>query len=189
MDANRIYYDCEFLDDGRTIAPISIGMVDNLGHSLYRIIRDDVTIGRAFNSPWLRANVLPHLPVRQLSDTWAWDTGNSHMHYVRDRAQVAQDIKHFVASQPGTELWSWYGAYDHVMVAQLLGPMADLPEGFPMFTCDLEQEIRRLGLADKHSLLPGQNPREAHSALADARWHRRIGNFLLKYEHGDPVEL
>ena len=37
------------------------------------------------------------------------------------------------------ELWAWYAAYDHVVLAQLWGPMPALPREIPRFTKDLRQ--------------------------------------------------
>ena len=37
------------------------------------------------------------------------------------------------------ELWAWYAAYDHVVLAQLWGAMPALPRAIPRFTKDLRQ--------------------------------------------------
>ena len=37
------------------------------------------------------------------------------------------------------ELWAWYAAYDHVVLAQLWGAMPALPREIPRFTKDLRQ--------------------------------------------------
>lgn len=177
----RIYYDCEFIDDGRQIIPISIGLKADNGDELYRINSSQSVISRAMSHPWLAENVMPHLPVERLNDVWAWKTSHPHMYNVREVPHIAQDVKHFVTGHgPDVELWSWYGAYDHVMLAQLFGTMSDLPQGFPMYTCDLQQEIDRLGVESNR--LPGQDPTLAHSALADACWHKKIGDFLINVE-------
>lgn len=177
----RIYYDCEFIDTGREILPISIGLKADNGDQMYRINNDPVIISRAFTNPWLAEHVMPHLPVERLSDQWAWKVGRLHMYNVRSIAQIAQDVRHFVTSHgPDPEMWSWFGAYDHVMLAQMYGEMVSLPKGFPMYTRDLQQEIERLKV--ERSLLPGQDPDSAHDALADACWHKKIGDFLLAYE-------
>jgi hypothetical protein len=54
-----------------------------------------------------------------------------------------------------------------VALAQLFGRMIDLPDGFPMWTNDLRQEVERRG----NPALPKQESAE-HDALADARWVR-----------------
>jgi len=62
------------------------------------------------------------------------------------------------------ELWAWFAAYDHVVLAQLWGSMPDLPRELPRFTRDLRQRWDDLG----RPKLP-QPPSDAHDALADAR--------------------
>jgi hypothetical protein len=68
----RIFYDFEFHEDGRTIDPISVGMVadrapdwgsDGDADELY-LINIDADWNRISAHPWLAANVLPHLPGR-----------------------------------------------------------------------------------------------------------------------------
>ena len=74
----RIYYDCEFIDAGVSILPLSIGLKADNGDQLYRINNNQPIISRAFSDPWLADNVMPHLPVERMNDTWAWRTsGNS----------------------------------------------------------------------------------------------------------------
>lgn len=143
----RIFYDTEFLEDGTTIEPISWGGVREDGKELYVIMADAVTIQRAAQHPWLRANVLPHLPVK-LRDhgtlIWEMDSKHPDAQCWTTLQGAASKIAQFVLEHPDPQLWAWYGAYDHVMTAQLFGRMIDLPEGFPMHTCDLKQEADRL---------------------------------------------
>lgn len=82
----------------------------------------------------------------------------------------------FVTPEP--ELWAYYAAYDHVALAQLFGPMHQLPAGIPMQTDDLVTEAKRLGLTA--SDLPPQ-PEGLHNALADARHNRVKHAFLDEY--------
>ena len=62
------------------------------------------------------------------------------------------------------ELWAWVGAYDHVVLCQLWGPMADLPPAMPRFTRELRQFWEDCG-----SPRMPPRPRDAHDALVDAR--------------------
>lgn len=41
------------------------------------------------------------------------------------------------------EFYGYYSSYDHVTLCWLFGKMIDLPEGFPMYTIDLKQELDR----------------------------------------------
>ena len=64
----RIWYDFEFLENGSTIFPISVGMVDDQGRELYLVNED--TEGSKIkekirNHDFLMGNVIPHLPLRE----------------------------------------------------------------------------------------------------------------------------
>jgi hypothetical protein len=175
-----IYYDTEFIEDGRTIDLISIGMVAEDGRELYLITGSVTTFDRAFHHPWLREHVLPSLPVRENPNRvgeWTWDRAHPHIGNVRSRpAALAVEVKDFILATPDPQLWAWYAAYDHVALCQLWGRMIDLPKGVPMYTCDLKQECDRLG----NPRMPEQESGE-HNALADARHVKTMAEFLLSY--------
>ena len=124
----RYFYDCEFIEDGRTIDLVSIGVVDEHGREFYAISTqfDD---SRAL--PWVRRNVLDKLPS---PGDKAW----------RSREQIRDDLYEFLMEplrgrDEQLELWAWYAAYDHVALAQLWGAMPALPREIPRFTKDLRQ--------------------------------------------------
>ncbi|MEU6376775.1 3'-5' exoribonuclease [Streptomyces sp. NPDC046909] len=179
----RIYYDTEFLEDGKTIELISIGMVAEDGRELYAVNEDiskDPLHERICKHQWLMENVVPHLPLAtgstkshgRMSMSMAYRgffnldmTSNA----VMPLRMIRNAVRDFVLGTdpdqlPHVELWAWYGAYDHVALAQLFGRMINLPEGMPMWTNDLRQECARLG----NPPLPEQ-PDGVHNALADAR--------------------
>lgn len=60
-----------------------------------------------------------------------------------------------------------------MVLCQLFGPMIDLPDGIPMWTNDLRQEVARLG----DPRMPEQE-HGAHNALADARHNRDMAHHL-----------
>jgi hypothetical protein len=166
----RLFYDCEFLEDGETIRLISIGMVAEDGRELYRVVDDEELISDAHEHEWLKGNVVPHLPLQHstaFDDGWDYDTEHADWPAVWPRGAIAGDVRAFIQATPNAELWAYYGAYDHVVLCQLWGRMIDLPEGVPMWTNDLKQEVVRLG----SPALPKQESAE-HNALADARWVR-----------------
>lgn len=172
----RIFYDTEFLEDGRTIALISIGMVrESDGAELYLVNRD-MPIRRIRRHDWLMKNVVPALPQghgdrrNHVPNSWLFDYTDS---MVKRRATIAADVRRFIQDTTAPELWAWYGAYDHVALAQLFGRMIDLPNGVPMWTNDLQQECQRLGAPQ----MPEQ-PDGVHNALADARHNLVRARFL-----------
>lgn len=145
----RFFYDCEFIEDGRTIDLVSIGVVDESGREFYAVSTEfDPT--RAID--WVRRNVLDKLPAP--ADP-AW----------RSLAAIRADLLTYL-SEPGEsiELWAWMASYDHVALAQLWGDMRQLPRSIPRFTHELRQRWEDAG----SPLLPSA-PADQHDALADAR--------------------
>ena len=48
----RYFYDCEFIEDGRTVDLVSIGVVDEHGREFYAVSTEfDDTRGRALGAP------------------------------------------------------------------------------------------------------------------------------------------
>jgi hypothetical protein len=139
----HIFFDTEFIEDGKTIDLISIGMVDESGRTLYAE-SSDCDLRRA--SPWVRANVIPHLTLRMSS-----------------RGDIAAAIAEFAGEKP--TFWAYYGSYDWVALCQLYGTMMDLPTGWPYLVYDLRQWLDERGLA--HIKQPDDAP---HNALSDAHW-------------------
>jgi 3' exoribonuclease, RNase T-like len=148
----RYFYDCEFIEDGRLIDLVSIGVVDEYGREFYAVSTE-------FDDrpavPWVRRNVLDRLPSP--ADP-AW----------RSRERIRDDLYAFL-TEPLTpnsvmELWAWYAAYDHVALAQLWGTMPALPREIPRFTKDLRQLWDDRG---RPPLPAADAPR--HDALVDAR--------------------
>ncbi|MDX3087202.1 3'-5' exoribonuclease [Streptomyces sp. ME02-6978a] len=177
-----IDYDLEFLEDGRTIELISIGMVCDDGREYYAVNRD-MPVRRIRKHKWLMENVVPSLPKGQgdmrnsMSKRWLFHYGDPR---VKSRSVIADEVMDFIrAAGPDVELWANYGAYDHVCLAQLWGRMIDLPEGVPMFTRDIQQERARLGL--RWDELPQQESGE-HNALADARHNQTVRRWLAGQE-------
>ena len=177
-----IDYDLEFLENGKTIELISIGLVAEDGREYYAV-NSEMPVDNILNHQWLKANVWPHLPLRgykpypqinalQQSDG-VLDTSDTR---VRPKWVIANEVREFIqAAGPDIELWANYGAYDHVALAQLWGPMVRLPEGVPMFTHDIQQERARLGIHEDD--LPKQESGE-HNALADARHNQTVRRWL-----------
>lgn len=160
------FYDCEFLENGRTIRLISIGMVCEDGREYYAILSDPLLIRDALAHPWLRKNVIPSLPVIPRDDgLFLWDEEHPDFKNIKTREQVASDVLKFL-DVDNPQLWAWYGAYDHVALCQIWGSMVDLPMGIPQWTNDLRQEYERLG----RPRMPEQ-PFGNHNALEDARYN------------------
>ncbi|PNG17595.1 3'-5' exoribonuclease [Streptomyces cahuitamycinicus] len=171
----RVFYDTEFIDDGRTIDLVSIGMVAEDGRELYAVSAefDQIALGR---NGWLVDNVWSSLPVIEKAPG-ELGIGRLDLDHpdVRPRAQIARLVEDFILTTPDPQLWAYYAAYDHVAVAQLWGPMINLPRGIPMQSDDLVTEAKRLGLRPMD--LP-QQPDGLHNALADARHNLVRARFM-----------
>lgn len=169
----RYFYDTEFVEDGHTIDLVSIGIVCEDGRELYAV-SSEFDVAKLCANPWLVENVWPYLPQHQKSCRCRHGHLDLDDPAVRPRAQIARMVRDFLTAGAGkAELWAWYGAYDHVALAQLFGRMIDLPDGVPMWTNDLRQEAQRLG----NPTMPEQETKE-HHALADARHNKIMFDFL-----------
>lgn len=181
-------YDLEFLEDGRTIELISIGIVSSDGREYYAVSRaatEKPLVKRIRRHEWLMDNVVPSLPKphgdwnNHMPHSWLFDY-NSPL--VKSRERIADEVREFLLAAELPVLWADYGAYDHVALCQLWGAMMDLPTGIPMFTCDIQQEALRLGVAWD------EMPQQAsghHNALADAHHNQVKRAFLADRAAGE----
>ena len=149
----KFFLDTEFIEDGRTIDLISIGVVAEDGMEYYA---ESSEVDWSKANPWVLMNVKPHL-----------------LDVPQPRSTIASELVEFVGDKP--EFWGYYADYDWVVVAQLFGTMMDLPKSWPMFCMDLKQ----LCVMKGDPRLPEQTGTE-HHALEDARWNRYIYNWLTR---------
>lgn len=153
----RFFLDCEFLEDGRTIDLVSIGITCEDGRELY-LESSEVDLSKA--NPWVQENVVPWLSGEPLQFS---------------REVIAGEILNFVGTDT-PEFWADYGAYDWVALCQLFGAMVDLPDGWPMFCMDIQQYAKRLGVTS----FPMSE--EEHQALEGARVCRHRFIYLTALE-------
>lgn len=165
-----VFLDTEFLDDGHRIEPVSIALVSETAE--YYAVWADSDITAIIQHPWLRANVVPHLPLTVDGSHWQWDAGHPDFAHVKPRPRIAREVRAFFARLPDPETWAYFSPFDTVVLCQLFGPMSDLPPEVPGFTLDLMQETRR-----HEGPLPAQPP-PVHHALHDARHDRLIATTI-----------
>lgn len=92
------------------------------------------------------------------------------------------------------EFYGYYADYDWVVFCWLFGKMINLPKGFPMYCIDLKQESDRIYNLKKEEYTKGGGrnfinemsnhldyPKQTneHNALADAKWNKRLYEFLI----------
>jgi hypothetical protein len=183
----RYWFDTEFIEDGKTIDLISIGIVAEDGRELYLCNK-----GCDFNkaSDWVWENVLTPIGVTK-------GPGNGAMYPIDPNVWVpdfviCSEVLKFCGGQlseagrfelkPGAskpEFWAYYADYDWIAFCQLFGTMMELPQGFSMYCRDLKQTIDELGCPD----IPKQTEGE-HNALNDAKWAKDTWLWLKdRYRH------
>lgn len=163
----KIFYDTEFLENGKTIELISIGIVTEHGDSYYAV-NATMPFGDILKHEWLMNNVVPSLPTIGSGDNLHLDFNNP---FVKSKSLIASEVAKFVMQNVNPVLWAYYGAYDHVVLCQLFGKMLDLPDGFPMWTNDLMTILR--------GRKPPQQVSNEHNALSDAQWNRVVYNWVV----------
>jgi len=155
----KIWFDTEFIEDGRTIELVSIGMIREDGATYYAET-DQYRPAKA--SQWVKDNVLVHLKGGEA---------------IKPLDVIGREIVEFAGEGP--EFWAYYADYDWVALCQLYGTMMQLPDGWPMYCRDVKQLCDDLG----NPKLPEQDSIE-HHALFDAVWTKDAWQFLRlkKYE-------
>jgi len=163
----RYFVDTEFSERGpkHPVELISIGMVAEDGREFYACNRD---FKRRHANPWVREHVLPLLPERNPTpppygsprlarESLAW------MRF----AEIGDRLRAFIGGDT-PEFWGYYCDYDYVVLSQLMGGMAEWPDGWPFFMRDLRQWLDERGLDGER-----QADDAPHDALQDARWIRK----------------
>lgn len=180
-----VFTDTEFVENGNRmpLQPISVAFVTEDGREFYGI--NEECLSNVMRTNWLRLNVRPSLPIREdvgftstagAASIYEWDPGHPDYPRVLPLEMLAQQVAEFLAGLPGgVTMWSYYGAYDHVIVSQLFGTMNELPSYMPMWSHELMQ------LKEQHPDIefPPQSS-VAHNALEDARWNKLAYETLMR---------
>ncbi len=162
--ALRFFLDSEFNEHTarNTLDPISIALVpdDDTKPDYYGVSRE---FNAAAITPWLRDNVVKHLPPEDAR---------------RSNAEIKDDMVAYLKSFAGSdiskvEIWAYNGATDQVVMANFFGGLTKMREAFaeaglprPEFR-DLKELTRATG-----ARLP--MPENAHDCHADAIWARKL---------------
>lgn len=163
---NRIFFDFEFMEDGRLIIPLSLGMVTEGGTQGYWEFNSD----RSLANDWVKEHVLPHLgPMRSTLAP----------------ATIRDEVLAFAGEDP--TFWGYYCDYDWVCLCQMFGRMVDLPATWPKFALDLRQVMYHFAI--DRSLLPPLGEK-VHHAMVDALWNRhawQVMKGMIRGEGDHPV--
>lgn len=179
----RFFFDTEFIEDGRTIDLVSIGVVSEDGREYYaqhieftpskasQWVKDNVlSLLRRCNRAWdLQTEILAHKGTGKCSPSCPW----------RSRAEIGRELVAFCGRSP--EFWADHAAYDWVALCRVFGTMMDLPTNWPMFCRDVQQTrdelVRRLGVAGVVAW-PSRHYSPEHHALQDAKDCRERFEFI-----------
>ena len=181
------YLDTEFIEDGKTIDLVSIGIVAEDGRELY-LENSECDYSRA--STWVMDNVLVPIGLNVISRdehgvTWEFNAKNPRSRF--SRFDISHKVFQFVSheesewrkgynlgfevsdTRPTIEVWGEWCSYDWVALCQLFGTMMDLPYGWPMRCRDVVQYCEdHLGLDTAN--WPASTETEGnHNALEGAR--------------------
>lgn len=144
----RYFLDTEFIDDGKTIELISIGICAEDGREYYA---ESSEYDKTKLTPWLKENVIPHLTEAPIS-----------------KENMGLEILTFCNVGEPVEFWGYFAAYDYVALCQIWGRMLDIPKPMPHRINDLKQ------LMNQCRLLLNQPKDQRHNALVDARWMKKV---------------
>lgn len=88
----KYFFDTEFIEDGRTIDLISIGIVCEDGRKYYAINKE-CDFSKA--NQWVKENVLIHLPKRFVNPQTASPSEMTGMRTWKSRDEIRKEIAHF----------------------------------------------------------------------------------------------
>jgi hypothetical protein len=166
---------------------------DNVLRPLFnRMVKLDRTGDRKITQNWSTAddNFNPK-NMRLLLDTYG-------ISREKMKIKIISFVKDTKDDKP-MELWADYCSYDHVAFCWIFGKMIELPDGFPMYTNDLQQLSTTVynKMKAKHTQLKVQGatvgvfinrikdhpdyPKQInnHDALEDAKWGKEYYEFLI----------
>lgn len=205
----RYFIDTEFSDTSTSVELISLAIVAEDGRELYV---QSVEFTPQLASDWVEEHVFPHLdlcPHDENEDEHEhdliWDLNGHYNHgqctfsdlekgiigaqtdcFWRTCEQIALEIRAFCDPEKygKPEFWGWCAGYDFVVLCQVFGTMMDLPAGFPHYIRDLQYLLDKYQIQDEQ--LPAQ-PENAHNALADARYLKRLYGSLMVMPFWEPT--
>lgn len=193
MSKTKYFIDTEFIEDGKTIDLISIGIASEDGRTLYAQ-NAECNFNQA--SDWVWRNVFPHLAHFDMRGqrscrvrTETYDSGLRRRAFTAcsdnqdnpcpwaSRNEIRDKVLEFcsVEKYGKPEFWGYFADYDWVAFCQLFGAMIQLPKGFPMYCRDVKQWADQLG----DIRIPKPDV-EMHHALIDAEWVKEAHAFLTK---------
>lgn len=182
MSTTKYFLDTEFIEDGKTIDLISLGIVCEDGRELY-LQNSECEFQKA--SDWVWRNVFPHLEHFDMRGKRRCSGTRHHTKCSTkqdapcpwgSRREIREMVLDFCSldKHGKPEFWGYFSDYDWVVFCQLFGTMVELPKGFPMYCRDIKQWVDDCG----DIRIPKPEP-VTHHAMHDARWIKEAYSFLM----------
>ncbi len=143
----KIFFDTEFIDTGKEVHLLSIGMIREDNHVYYA---EPAETDRSLACPWVNEHVIPLMNGPVLP-----------------RKLIRNQIVEFCGMRP--QFWGYFVSYDWIVLSQLFGRMIDVPthtKGWPNLAFDIQQLRSFLG----GGILFPEHKGKKHNALDDAIW-------------------
>jgi len=184
----RFYIDTEFIEDGKTIDLISIGIVaDKETEPTLYLQNLECDFSKA--SDWVRRNVLLQLPEFNIGNWRPLPDVKTNKSIWCTKVEIGTEVLNFInrncpwlsvqgGGQEKPEFWGWYSDYDWVVLCQLYGTMMDLPKNWPQFCMDIKQLAVMKGNPNVKQAVP--IPEGVHNALEDAKWNKKVYEYLCQ---------
>lgn len=171
-----IYFlDAEFIENGKTIDLIDIGITNLSGKEIY-LLNWDCDYSKA--SDWVKENVLAALPPKPDEPQGWWIKK-------QDMASIVKDYITLNSDNNKPEFWGEWCSYDWVAFCQIFGTMMDLPSGFPMYCNDIIQfSETHLGIPT-NQLPPSLETPGKHNGLLGARTVKMRWSWLVSKQCGN----
>jgi hypothetical protein len=182
---------------------ISIGIVAEDGREYYAISTE---FNPKDADDWVRKNVISKLPDRYV-DYHDSPRRKRESLLWKSNSTISFEVQQFMNGTDAffgkdfPEIYAYYADYDWVVFCSLFGRMIDLPKGFPMYCRDLKQMMdekvtgftnsdyfthfhqkepltfdEKLKLYKSGPKFPQQE--NEHSALDDARWNKKLYEYI-----------
>lgn len=174
----KIFLDTEFIEDGKTIHPLSIGLIRDDGKEYYAEICNEEYVKP---NKWVYANVIPHLNSWHTTQTTPIILGRNELNKgALQRSEVTNDLLEFCGEEP--EFWGYFADYDWVLISQLFGTMMNLPNNWPKYCLDIKQEmkINQISSEQVKKVIGEGEDKDGHNALTGAKYHRKMYYYVVQ---------
>lgn len=164
----KFFIDTEFIDDGKTIELISIGVVAENGYTFYA---ESSEFDESKADDWVKANVINKLK------------GNP-----KPLKEIRHDLIYWIDKCRGyqaPEFWCYYGSWDWLLFCRTVsrdGRLLTIPNQYPNLFYELVQYANDAGCPHLISIMKSEN-KNVHNALDDAKWTHEVYNAISRFKY------